>query len=351
LNSLPNVSVVVPFFNSKETLPSLLNSLLSQTYPKEKYEIILVDDGSTDDSVKQLEEVLCSTVAPPIKLLHNRQKEGPANARNKGIIESSGDIIALTDSDTIPDVNWLTSLINSFLNSLGNSNVGGVRGETITDSYLLFPVRIAPIGITGGFKTCNIAYTKAALLKAGLFDEKFQHPFGEDGDLAHRVLDSGYTIISEPTAKVLHPVKKRTLKQVIHDGMLRQYEVLFFCKHPKEAKDYGEWFMRPSLSISRKIGLSYVGIGSILYLSLLVTSLALGSIQSFLFEILIVGILLLCVFIFFAIFGYKRLAFGIQPSSVPISERLFFSMALIVFYIVTYIARIVGSLKFKAIMV
>jgi glycosyltransferase involved in cell wall biosynthesis len=125
--------VVVPFFNSKKTLPSLLDSLLSQTYPKEKYEIILVNDGSTDDSVKQIEEVQSFTVVPPIKLLHNRQKKGPANARNKGIIESGGEIIALTDSDTIPDINWLTNLINPFLNHLDNSNVGGVRGETLTD--------------------------------------------------------------------------------------------------------------------------------------------------------------------------------------------------------------------------
>ncbi len=347
VNSLPNVSVVVPFYNSKKTIASLLVSLLNQTYPQDKFEIILVNDGSTDDTVKELGKLLCDVKSPTIKLLHNGQKKGPANARNKGIRESSGDIIALTDSDTIPDVNWLKNLVNGF----GTADVGGVRGETITDSYLLFPVRIAPIGMNGGFKTCNIAYTKAALFKVGLFDEKFRHPFGEDGDLAHRILDSGYRIINEPAAKVLHLVKKRTLKQITHDAMLRQYDVLFFYKHPKEARAYGEWFMRPFLNVSRNIGLSFTGIVLLSYLSLLVTSLALGYIGAFVFEILFVSILLLTVFIFFALFGYKRVAFGIDPADIPFSERLTCSMALIVFYIIICIARILGSLKFRVIMV
>lgn len=341
------VSVVVPFHNAKGTIAPLLASLLNQTYPKEKFEIILVDDGSNDDSVVELDKLLRNVKSPAVKILPNEIKKGPANARNKGILESRGTIVAFTDADTVPDADWLKNLVRGF----DTEGVGGVRGEIIADSYVLFPLRVAPLGMKSGYKTCNMAYRKDALLKVGLFDERFRHPFGEDGDIAHRILDSGLRIADVPEAKVLHPIKKRTLRQTIGDAMLRRYDVLFFHKHPKEARAYGEWFMRPVLTVSRNIGLSVTGLLLFLYVGLIIVSLALGFAQAFLLELLV-----LCGFVglavpFLALFGYKRVTFGVSPDDIRLSERFACSIALVVFYFAACLARVFGSLEFGVLMV
>ncbi len=346
-NPLPFVSVVVPFYNSQKTIVPLLISLLNLTYQKEKFEIILVDDGSTDNTTQELATFLHDIELPTVKILHNERKEGPSSARNKGIRESKGDIIAFTDSDTIPDVNWLRNLVEGF----DAADVGGVRGETTTDGYMLFPIRVAPISMKNGYKTCNMAYRKDALLIVGLFDEKFRHPYAEDGDVAHRILDSGFRIVDVPSAVVLHPIKKRKLTQTINDALLRRYDVLFFRKHPKEAKNYGERFMRPILTVSGNFGLSPAGILLFLYLGLLVTSFAFGFLQVFIFELVVVGVLILLALTFLAMFGYRRVTLGIPPRDIPLSERLACSIGLVVFYLVTCLARLFGSLEFRVLMV
>jgi hypothetical protein len=141
------------------------------------------------------------------------------------------------------------------------------------------------------------------------------------------------------------------MKQVVHDAMLRQYDVLFFHKHPKEAKTYGEWFMRPLFGVSRYIGLSLAGFLMLSSLTLLLISLALGNLEAFMFELFVIGTLLFASFVFFAMLGYKRVAYGINPNELMISERITCSTGLILFYITILIARITGSLKFRAIMV
>lgn len=341
------VSVVVPFYNGRGTITPLLTSLLNQTYPKEKFEIILVDDGSNDDTVVESDKLLRNVKSPAVKILRNEIKKGPANARNKGILESRGTIVAFTDADVVPDVDWLKNLVRGF----DTKGVGGVRGETIADSYMLFPLRVAPLGLKSGYKTCNMAYRKDALLSVGLFDERFRHPFGEDGDIAHRILDSGLRIADVPAAKVLHPIKKRTLRQTIGDAMLRRYDVLFFHKHPKEARTYGEWFMRPVLTVSRNIGLSVTGIILFLYVGLIIVSLAFGFAQAFLFELLVLSVFVGLTVPFLAVFGYKRVTFGVAPEDISLQERLGCSIALIVFYFATCLARLFGSLEFGVLMV
>jgi len=343
----PFVSVVVPFHNARKTIGPLLNSLLNQAYPKEKFEIILVDDGSNDGTVSELNKLLSEIDSPKVQIFQNEIKKGPANARNKGIIESRGEIVALTDSDTIPDVSWLENIVRGF----DGEDVGGVRGETTTDNYVLFPVRMAPLDMKNGYKTCNMAYKRETLFRVGLFDEKFRKPFGEDGDLAHRILDLGLKIADAPTAKVLHPIKKRTLRQVVADAMLRKYDVLYFYKHPKDARKYGERFMRPILTVSRNIGLSIAGLLLFLYAVLAIISLAFGFIQAFLFELLVPFGLIGLAVLFFALFGYRKLAIGIAPESIPQSERLACAIAVVVYYFTTILARLLGSLEFRVLMV
>jgi glycosyltransferase involved in cell wall biosynthesis len=227
----PFVSVVVPFHNAKTFLPNLLESLLNQNYPKNRYEIVLVDDGSTDGSSNVITEAIERRGEMyNIKVLRCNEKGGPASARNVGIKNSKGEIIAFTDADAIPKKDWLTELVKGFK----DDSIGGVTGKVVTDfQRLLYPLRVSPIS---DFVTCNIGYKRKALTQSGLFDEKFKCPFREDSDLAYRILDQGYKIIHQNSAVVYHPVKQVKLKDLLCVPRYYAYDVLLFKKHPKRAK-------------------------------------------------------------------------------------------------------------------
>lgn len=97
------ISVVVPVYNEQELLESCISALLNQEYPRDQYEIILVDNNSTDNSAAIAQQFR------DIRLVHE-PSQGDFAARNRGIAESTGEIIAFTDADTSPRSNWLRSI-------------------------------------------------------------------------------------------------------------------------------------------------------------------------------------------------------------------------------------------------
>jgi len=340
----PFISVVIPVFNASKTIEQLISSLVDQSYPKEKYEIIFVDDHSTDRTVEIIESFAKKVSRPSIKVIQLKRNCGPAAARNRGVTEAKGEILAFTDADVIVDRDWLRELAKCF----DDENIGGVHGEILTDSYLLFPIRVAPVG--GGYKTCNIAYRKEVLYNVGLFDERFKHPFGEDGDLAHRVLKKGFRVKYCPKARVLHPVKEKGIMQVVQMALLRRYDVLFFKKHPYDARNYGERFMRPVLVMSPFLGLSLTGICLLLYFAIAFTSLF--DFAYFLIGSLITtGFFLTFFFLFFMFHGYKVIFYG--DNTIKLTTRLKAKcfIALLIFYLTAVISRIYGSIKYRALMI
>lgn len=108
MTSTPSVSVIVPVYNAQNTIGECVNSLLSLNYPKEKLELILVNNASTDDTPSLLEEY-----GDKIKIFNERKRE-PSSARNKGIIKSNGEIITFTDSDCKVDKDWLKKILNLY---------------------------------------------------------------------------------------------------------------------------------------------------------------------------------------------------------------------------------------------
>lgn len=231
---MPFVSVVVPFYNAKIFLPNLLDSLLNQTYPKEKYEILLVDDCSTDDSPKTVTEIIKKQTKNPnnIKLIRTDKRGGAAEARNIGIKNSKGEIIAFTDADAIPEAEWIQKLVQGFIDKI----VGGVAGEITTDfERMLYPWRISPAG-AAGFPTCNVAYRRNVLVECNLFDEGFRYPWREDADLGYRVLDKGFKIAQINDAVVYHPAKQNTIRSLLRYAKYFSEDVLLFKKHPLRSR-------------------------------------------------------------------------------------------------------------------
>jgi len=88
------VSVIVPAYNARKTISQCIEALLSQKYPRENYEVIVIDDGSADGTADAVK-------AYPVKYMYQRN-QGPATARNAGVREAQGEIILFTDSDCVP---------------------------------------------------------------------------------------------------------------------------------------------------------------------------------------------------------------------------------------------------------
>src|SRR5262249_8925142 len=115
LSSSPRVSVVVCSYNGAPTLAQCLRSLMALDYSD--YEVIVVDDGSTDETREVLGHF------PDIRVIHQPNR-GLSVARNVGLEAATGDVVAYTDSDCFADADWLTQLVHQ-LERTGAAAVGG----------------------------------------------------------------------------------------------------------------------------------------------------------------------------------------------------------------------------------
>jgi glycosyltransferase involved in cell wall biosynthesis len=122
------ISVVVPFYNSESYILQCIEGLLSQSYPRQNYEIIMVDNNSTDSSAETVKSY------SRIKLVFEG-KLGAYAARNRGVREATGEIIAFTDADCVPSSNWLQEIEET----ITHSGVGIVIGShgLARDSFFL----------------------------------------------------------------------------------------------------------------------------------------------------------------------------------------------------------------------
>jgi glycosyltransferase involved in cell wall biosynthesis len=213
------ISVVVPTYNREVAIKECIDSLIAQEFPKDRYEIIIVDSSPTD-SVKKIIEQSYKIPDPEIKYFHQK-KEGPSAARNLGIDKAAGDVIYFFDDDCIADKNCL-QIINS---AYDRKEIGGVEGKiagyystTVVQKYgdyLFLKTNVQPGGLlpgTDGPITCNASYRKDVLKAVEGFDTQFITM--EDLDIALRIRKRGFVFKYMPSAVVYH--KHRTsLKEVL----------------------------------------------------------------------------------------------------------------------------------------
>ncbi|MEM3663739.1 MAG: glycosyltransferase family A protein [Candidatus Jordarchaeales archaeon] len=132
------LSVIVPTYNSYDSISECINSLLTQKTSRE-YEVIIVDDGSKDDFLKILEKLTENN--EKIKLIKKRH-EGPSKARNTGILHAKGDIVVFTDSDCKADPYWLEEIAKTYEMHPEVTGVGGPHlsknGKTSVEQAVAF---------------------------------------------------------------------------------------------------------------------------------------------------------------------------------------------------------------------
>ncbi len=207
----PSVSVVVPVYNGGQAVSATVEHILRQSLTP--HEIIVVDDGSTDDTSEVLKKF-----AGRISALR-KVNGGPASARNCGIRAATGNFVAFTDSDAFPDREWLSNLLKGF-DGPRVAGVGGiVRGinsgllPEYADTLRLYDPGRNGEGEISHLVTCNACFRRDALLEAGLFDERFRKPGGEEPELCIRLRRLGYEFRVAEDAVVLH--RHKTIRNLL----------------------------------------------------------------------------------------------------------------------------------------
>jgi glycosyltransferase involved in cell wall biosynthesis len=223
------ITVVVPVRNRAETVPHLLQALDAQTLPHDRFEVVVVDDGSRDSTP----EVLGTWVAqqPHRRTLVRGTGNGPAYARNLGIQRAQGQWVAFTDSDTTPEPGWLEAALAA-VEREGTEAVEGAVEPWPQDAAGGFARRISSDG-GGRFMTANMIYSKSLLDRLGGFDERFAQPqpFLEDSDLAFRAIRSGASIPFAPEVRVRHEVTRPGPLEILASTRHVRWIPLFAAKH------------------------------------------------------------------------------------------------------------------------
>jgi len=205
-----NASVVVATYNNRKTLRKTLDSLLEQDF-RGMYEVIVVNDGSTDGTKEFLNDY--SRGKPMLKVFH-QQNYGVCKARNRGIREAKYEIVVNMDHDCIAEKNWLQKLVEGF----DSEKIGVVSAY---DYY-------------GGTST---AFRKEPLDETGGYDEQYRY-YREDTDLSFKIMNLGYKFrLVEPCYFHDHEEVKPSgfftlVSHVLRRLYYHQNDVLLYKKHP-----------------------------------------------------------------------------------------------------------------------
>lgn len=208
------VSVIIPTHNRSGAITKTIDSLLRQDY--KKLEIIVVDDCSTDDTIKILEKY-----GKKIRLVKRKFNGGPAAARNDGLRVAKGKYVAFTDSDCTASSSWISKLVDFARKQ--PQHVAGVCGQIyppkdasflvnciyfmpqMDGNTLLSEKQKLPFDVDN--ISCNNALWKADVIRRMMFDESFFRKFRvmpEDSELCYRAIKKGYRFIMVPAAQTYH---------------------------------------------------------------------------------------------------------------------------------------------------
>jgi len=225
------VSVVIATYNRHESLLKTLRALEKQTMSKKEFEVLVINDGSTDGTDFVLHRFGTQTLLN-FTYLHQANK-GPGAARNLGINKAKGAIIAFTDDDCLPAANWLEVIGKTF----ESRAIIGLQGRTTTDREKITPLT-HQIDNTSGNKsvpTCNAAYDRHALVEIGGFDECFPYPHNEDADIAWRINHKGEIGFSSEMV-VHHPPRVDAFSKVARRMKILESEFRLYYKDPEAYK-------------------------------------------------------------------------------------------------------------------
>ncbi|MBO9689960.1 MAG: glycosyltransferase [Mitsuaria chitosanitabida] len=281
--SAPEISVVMPTYRRPDLLERCLRALMAQTLAPTRYEVLVVDDGHEDRARTLVERLAAEPGAPAIRYLRPASGRGPAVARNTGWRAAVAPLVAFTDDDTRPDVDWLRQGLSAMLahpawiaaagrvrvppmrETLGPSPRSDSARAATTSSILnptvsetLNPTAPDPLNAVPGpdlprigqpqaptdhelmtrgletaeFVTANAFVRREALVRIDGFDERFQRAWREDSDLQFRLQAMG-ELGRADAALVWHPVRPERWGVSLRQQRNIFFDALLYRKHPR----------------------------------------------------------------------------------------------------------------------
>lgn len=209
MDKLPFFSIIVPTYNRPGPLAECLAGMARLDYPKELFEVIVVDDGS---KVSPQDVVDSFKGSIDIRLIR-QSNNGPASARNRGARNAQGTHLVFTDDDCSPAPYWLKAFAAQFsvnpdaviggkvMNALGENSYAAAS-QVLTD--YLYDYFNSKLNAASFFTTNNIAVSKEGFFSVGGYDESFSRTAGEDREFCNRWTHLGRAMIYAPEAIVHH---------------------------------------------------------------------------------------------------------------------------------------------------
>ncbi|MDO8625374.1 MAG: glycosyltransferase [Candidatus Diapherotrites archaeon] len=251
-------SVIIPVYNGARTISNTLSALQRQDLKRTDFEVLVVDDGSTDETAR-----IVSGFRDILVL--SQPNAGPAVARNNGAKKAKGEIVVFLDSDCVPRNDWLTQMLAPF----EDPAVMGCQGRyenplpqwmarfvqlEIEERYARMATQ-PRIDFVGSY---SAAYRREVFLAQGGFDTGFRAASGEDPDLSFRLADKGYRLVFNSDAVVAH-FHPTSLAKYWKTKFFRAYwRVRMYAKNP--GKLQGDSYTNPLLKY--QIILAAAAIGS-----------------------------------------------------------------------------------------
>jgi glycosyltransferase involved in cell wall biosynthesis len=260
---MPKISVIVPTYNRSKTLLRTLEALAGQTLRDDEWEVIVVDDGSTDGTAALVVQWLDRCGSRNFRLLSTEVNRGKSAACNLGISTTASPYVLFLDDDCLPDSDWARHHLDRQQASLSPTGVLGAVSfpeEWIEKSNFVRYLQSRYVGnrpwstikgrpddlpfdLMGGL---NISYPRQALAAAGLFAEALDR--GQDTELAYRLWKSGLRFVFDPRPKVIHISPEAASL----DGWLSKFLVfyerdlhLISHMHTEYGEQFGHWFLFP----------------------------------------------------------------------------------------------------------
>lgn len=225
----PTVAVVVPTYNRSDRLPALVAALAAQVGVGD-FEVIVVDDASSDETADVLESL---KHGQPFSLVALRQpsNRGPAAARNRGWQAATAPLICFTDDDCVPTERWLAEMVDALAvaevvqgRTLPNPAQEGNRGP--------FSHTLEIDWEMGYYETANMGYRRPVLEALSGFDETFRFAYGEDCELAWRARETGARTSFCHAALVYHDITPSNWKAALKNTRRREGMVQVFHRRP-----------------------------------------------------------------------------------------------------------------------
>ncbi len=197
------VSVIIPLYNDETNIEKTLMALLEQDYPEEFIEILVIDNGSSDNSKE-------TALKHPVLVLTENKIKGSYAARNRGIEKANGEIIGFIDSDCIPERNWIKEGVKALENAdLSSGKVEFMFSERKSASEMFDAINhldfTDKLPIEGSAGTCNLFIKRDVFKETGMFPSKLKS--GGDFIFTKRAVNRGFKLVYNPLQIVYHPAR------------------------------------------------------------------------------------------------------------------------------------------------